>query len=228
MKTLLAMGSHHDDCPFGIAGIMLQAVSKHYRVVFLSLVGDYSDWPPIGARYREVVPFSIETAKSYGVEMRFMNLKSHLFEPTTENKRAVCQVVAEVQPDIAFVLWPRDNHDDHAAASQICTYALRNAGQVLVKPGIKVPSRIYFYDNGPRHTIGFEPDTFVDITAEWPRAIEWLGKLMAHVRNEPYKPGALDASQQTKEALARYRGQSCGVRYAEAVRGMSPYPRDIL
>jgi hypothetical protein len=93
---------------------------------------------------------------------------------------------------------------------------------------VRPPRRVYAYDNGPRHTIGFEPDTFVDVTAEWPRAIDWLGRLMALVRDEPYKPDSRDAAQQAKEALALYRGQTCGVKYAEAVRAVDKYPRDVL
>jgi hypothetical protein len=87
---------------------------------------------------------------------------------------------------------------------------------------------LYAYDNGPRHTIGFEPNTFVDITAEWPVASEWMGRFMALTRNQKYDAKVQDGAVQAKEALAAYRGQTCGVHYAEAVWAMTPSPRDIL
>jgi LmbE family N-acetylglucosaminyl deacetylase len=227
-KTLLAMGAHYDDCVFGIPGILLQAVRKHYRVVILSLIGDYRDWAPIGSRHQELVAGATALAKEHGAEARFLRFQSHLFEVTAENKRAVSEVVAEIQPEIAFVLWPHDHHDDHVAASQLSSIALRNAGQILGKSGIRPPAQIYYYDNGPRHTVGFEPDTFVDIGDKWPAAIDWLGKLMALVRNEPYRAGSRDGAQQLKETLAMYRAKTCGVRYAEAVRAEYQRAREIL
>lgn len=227
-KTLLAIGAHYDDCVFGVPGIMLQAVARHYRVVILSLIGDYSNWSPIGNRQRELIDGSVEISRSFGVEMQYLEFQSHLFDVNTQTKRIVAAAVADIAPDVALMLWRHDHHDDHVVASQLSGIALRQAASLLEKRNVRAPSKIYLYDNGPRHTIDFEPDTYVDVSDVWPRAIEWLGKFMALVRNQPYQPGELDGAQETKQAIAAYRGKACGVKYAEAIKTMVAEPRDIL
>lgn len=226
--TLLAIGAHYDDCVFGIPGIMLKAVRKHYRVVILSLIGDYTNWAPVGkGRAQELIDGTKRLSKDYGVEMRYLGYRSMAFQADDEAKRAAAEVVAEVQPEIAFLLWPLDRHPDHESASQISKIALQHGGAVLGRP-VRNPRRIYQFDNGPRHTIGFEPDTFVDVTEEWPAAIEWLGRFMALVRKEEYNPKQLDSAQESKQALASYRGKASGVKFSEALKAFVAYPAEIL
>ena len=227
-RTILAIGAHYDDCPFGLPGTLLKAVKKHQRVVMLSLIGDYANWPPVKGREQALVNLSREMAAERGMEMRFLNWKSMGFEPTLETKRAVAEVVADVKPDTAFMLWPRDRHADHEAASAICHAALSQPARLLGRDEARAPSRIYWYDNGPGHTIGFEPDTYVDVSAEWETSREWLGRLMAFVRNEPYDATKADAAMDTKTVLSRYRGLACGVKYAEAFKSVRPVAREDL
>jgi LmbE family N-acetylglucosaminyl deacetylase len=226
-KTLLAIGAHYDDCVFGVPGILLQAVARHYRVIILSLIGDYSNWAPIGNRQQELLDGTKEICREYGVEMRYLDFLSHRFDVKDKTKLAVAKAVADVEPDIALYLWRHDRHDDHVVASQLSEIALRYAGPLLERR-VKNARFQYLYDNGPRHTLGFEPDTFVDVSDVWPTAIDWLGRFMALVRNERYESGKLDSAQQMKETLAAYRGKTCGVRYAEALQAADKYPRDIL
>ncbi len=228
-KTIFGIGAHYDDCVFGISGTLLKAVRKNHRVVILSLIGDYSNWKPVEGRDQELVPRSIELAKEYGAEMRFLNFASIRFEVSEANKRLVADAIAQIGPDLAFVLWPHDTHTDHEVASQLAKTALRHGDRLLVGgQRFKTAQRIYQFDNGPRHTIDFTPDTFVDVSDEWRQATEWLGRQMAIVRNEKYEPGKPDAAVRAKETLAAYRGATCGVRYAEAFRAGNAYVQDVF
>ena len=229
VKTILGIGAHYDDCVFGIPGVLLKAVRKNHRVIVLSLIGDYSNWKPARGREKEIVQGTIRLGQEFGVEMRFLDFAGMRFDVDLASKRAVAEAVAQIQPDVAFMLWPHDRHADHEVASRLSSIALRHGDRLLADDvAFKPPRQTYWYDNGPRHTIGFEPNTFVDVTDEWPKASEWLGRLMALVRQTEYDPLRPDPAQRTKEALAMYRGQTCGVRYAEAFRSENEYAQDIF
>lgn len=220
-KTLLAIGAHYDDCPFGIPGILLKAVRQHHRVVVLNVIGDYSNWPPVKGRDRQLIDFSVKLASERGIEMRFLGHASMGFEPDLPLKKEIAKVVAEVRPDTAFLLWSRDRHPDHEAASAAAHAALHQPARLTGDDNARSPSQVFWFDNGPGHTIDFTPDTYVDVGDEWPAASEWLGRLMAFVKNAPFDP-TKDAAMETKTVLARYRGLACGARYAEALRSVKP------
>lgn len=227
-KTVLAIGAHYDDCVFGIPGILLEAVRRHYRVVILSIIGDYTDWSPVKGRVDQFRETAVRLTREQGMEMRFLNYASMHFDVNLETKRAMAEVVADVRPDVAFMLWHRDRHPDHEVASTISHMALRQPGRILGREGVRAAGRVYAYDNGPGHTIGFEPNAYVDVTPDWPAAMEWLGRLMAFVLNRSYDPKSPDAAQTAKETIARYRGMACGVKYAEAVWCPDARPCEIL
>jgi LmbE family N-acetylglucosaminyl deacetylase len=226
--TVLAIGAHFDDCVFGIPGILLQAVARGHRVVVLSVIGDYANWTPTRGRERDFLSATTALSSEHGVEMRFLPYASQSFDVGLETKRAVAEVVADVRPDIGFMLWPHDRHHDHEVVSTLSKIALRHGDRVLGGRPCPPPKAIYLYDNGPRHTLGFEPDVFVDITPEWPRARAWLARLMALAYGPAYDPAGALSPERAKEVLAAYRGLACGVRYAEAVRSGGTRVSDLF
>jgi LmbE family N-acetylglucosaminyl deacetylase len=226
-KTILAIGAHYDDCVFGIPGILLKAVAQHQRVVIAAIIGDYAAWPPVAGRDKELLEVSRQLARERGMEMRFLSRASAHFRLDEDTQREVAELVADVQPDTAFILWPQDRHPDHEAASAICRAALAQPHMVLGRP-CPAPRHVYCFDNGPRHTLGFEPNTFVDVSPQWDAAMDWLGRLMAFVNKAEFDPAKPDSARAMKEAIARYRGATCGVKYAEAAWGMTHSPSEIL
>jgi LmbE family N-acetylglucosaminyl deacetylase len=193
----------------------------------LNLIGDYTNWPPVKGRAAQLLDVSVDLAKERGIEMRFLKHASMGFEPTLQTKRQVAEVVADVQPDTAFMLWRSDRHPDHEAASAIAQAALFQPARLLGTQDVRTPSQAFWFDNGPGHTIDFTPDTFVDVSDDWKAAAEWLGRLMAFVKNIPFDAGN-DAALDTKTILAKYRGLACGAKYAEAVRSFRPRVSDIV
>ena len=157
--------------------------------------------------------------------MRFLDYRSMHFGVTSETKRVVCEQVSNIEADIGLLLWPNDTHPDHVVASTLTNIAFRWSEAVTGRRARR-PDTLYYYDNGPRHAIGFEPDTFVDISDVSLEAFAWLGSLMALVQGEQSR--AVASAVEAKEKLAAYRGGTCGVKFCEALKSFNAYPRDIL
>lgn len=206
-QTLLALGAHADDCVFGLPGTMLHGVRQGYRVVVLNLIGGGNE---------EFTAKIGEVSQRYGVETRFLPFKSGALDGDPAIKQAVAEVVAELRPQIGFHLWPNDTHADHVAAAPICHAALQMAGRIVKQRDVPGVARRYSYDNGPCHTIGFTPNTFVDITDVWRDVWTWVGELSAAFCSQAYDPAITQPNQRSKEIIAAYRGLTCGADYAEA------------
>lgn len=192
-------------------------------------MGDYSNWKKVEAYSQKIVPDTIALCEAFGVEKRFLDFKSMNFDVNIASQRVVAEAIADVRPDIAFSLWPKDRSVPHQRAAALSEAGLL-FGNYLHNNSIpfRRARQIYQYDNGPRHTIDFVPNTFVDISKEWPRASEWLGRLMAVRDNQSYDPENVAASVRAKETLARYRGATCGVQFAEAFHSLYEYPQTIF
>lgn len=229
--TLLAIGAHCDDCVIAIPGILIKAARRGYRVVIVAVVGDHANWPPAGAlqgREADLIDGTTALCRENGAELLYLDQRSQGIDPGLVKAR-LAEIVARLEPEIAFLPWPRDHNDDHRVTAEAAGAALRYTGPVLGRPSdVRRHRPLYAYDTGPYHSIGFEPETFVDVSDEWPAAMEWLGRTMAVLSGVEHAPGFEHEALRVKATLGAYRGLACGVRHAEAVRPMDAFPRDIF
>jgi len=101
-------------------------------------------------------------------------------------------------PDIIFVNYPKDSHQDHRALAESTVVAARYCKKVL------------FYEDYT--SIGFNPGTFVDIENVLDKKVELLKCHTSQV--ERNYPTGLDMVESVR-AVANFRGFQAKVKYAE-------------
>ena len=113
---------------------------------------------------------------------------------------AMTKLLSGENPDVLFTHWPIDTHMDHQVASLL---AIRAWMALTPKP------QLYFFEvNSGSQSLGFLPDTYVDISAALEKK---KAALFAHVSQD-----GQGIWQQHHEIIANWRGREAGVGAAEA------------
>jgi LmbE family N-acetylglucosaminyl deacetylase len=135
--------------------------------------------------------------------------------PQTELINAIRDVITQVTPHIVYLVHEGDVHTDH--------HAVFGAAMAVLKPfylaryGVQ---RILSYETlssteaaAPHYARAFIPDVYSDITPHIERKIEIMGLYESEAQPDPMPRGP-----SAIRALARYRGATIGVEYAEAFK----------
>ena len=136
----------------------------------------------------------------------------HLKETSTHIKnQKFIDVVKEIKPEVAFIPHVGDMHVDHGETAQAAMVALRP----MTNPKLRA---IYTYEtlsetewNIPNVSNAFIPNVWSDITEYYSLKIEAMKCFKSQLYAFPH-PRSLDAI----EALAKLRGSTIGVNYAES------------
>ncbi len=131
-----------------------------------------------------------------------------------EQKRLVVDLVRDARPDVVITHAPNDYMGDHNETSKLvfeCSFyaTFRNLETELPRHETVTP--LYFMDTIAG--LGFVPTEYVDITGTIERKAAMLEAhetQLAWLRDHD----GVDIVEEMRTA-ARYRGQQCGVRYAE-------------
>ena len=194
--NILAIGAHPDDIEIGCGGTLIKYVRRGHNV-FLLLITKGEKGGDIETRYAE----QVKAAEIIGAKDVFWGS----FQDTElqQKGREIIQTVEShikiVKPDLIFVNFSDDTHQDHRRVNQSVLSATRYVKNVLF---YEVPT-----------TSNFIPHVFVDISDTLEGKIR---ALEAH-QSQVMKTNIEDLSiVEIARSAATFRGIQGRVKYAEA------------
>ena len=197
--NILAIGSHPDDIEFGCGGTLIKYSQQGHNIFLLVLTdGSFGGDPQIRKD---------EQAQA----ARFMNTRELFwggFNDTelVDNRELILkieEVIRKVNPDIIFLNYEEDVHQDHRATSQAAVSASRYVREVLF---YEVPT-----------TQRFEPEIFVDIQDVLDKKLQLLKIHASQVDKTRIENLTILESAQS---CANFRGFQGRVKYAEGFKAL--------
>ena len=226
MKKLnvAAFGPHPDDIELQCAGTLAKYAALGHSISMViatnGAAGDAKMAPEKLAAIREAE--AREAAAVVGAELLWLGVDDQFLLDDRDTRRMFVDAIRQCEADILLTASPEDYHCDHRMASKLVTDMSITAALPAIATERKALSEIpvvYYYDtiNG----IGFLPEEYVDVTDQMDVKIQMLSRHASQLASmkEMLK---LDLMESMK-TNARYRGQQCGVTYAEGFRPARGY-----
>lgn len=220
-NSAIVIGAHFDDCECGSAAcISLRLAKMGWRVVFLNTIGDLSTWSFIQNKEMEakLIDESHEAAKILGAEKIFLPFKHNLLHPCDANVvSAIADVVQKVNPTIAFLPWPKDNHYDHARTAHAALEALSYVNRFAKGPSAQIRLKeILAYEISSWQTRNFAPDFFIKVDKEFDAATSAMQAF------KTLSPKTIELYAKEKSLRCQHWGVGSGCRYAEGLKHLGP------
>ena len=204
--NVLIFAPHNDDEVLGAGGTMKKHVLQGHTVYGCEITS--------GAHYRTLQEEARNAHELLGVKKTwFLNLpvgKLRNMEQAEINAR-IGEVLAKVKPEIVYLPFIGDMHLDHRETLESALVGLRPIHNSVVK-------EIYMYEtlsetgwNLPQPDRAFIPTVWVDISETFDYKINAMKCFESQMCEYPH-PRSVEGI----EALAKYRGSTIGVPYAES------------
>ena len=192
---VLSIGAHPDDIEFGCGGTLIKLSNLGAKIfLFIMSKGEKGGDPIVRCSEAE------KSANILNAQLIWGNLPDTYIVFSRELIQKIENVMKDIQPNIIFVNFYIDTHQDHVALANATIAATRYYKNVL------------FYEV-PTTANSFTPDVFTDITDVLEKKLEIL---QAH-SSQVYKVniGNLDILEVAK-STANFRGIQARCEYAEA------------
>lgn len=213
---LLAIGPHPDDVELTCGGTVLKMSQAGYKTGILDLTrGETGSRGTPEIRLREAA----RAAKFLGAKVRRnLGLPDAQLALDEEYKRAIAEVIRELQPHTVIIPYWKGRHPDHYTASRLGYEACFIAGlRNYPMPGEAFRPHKILYATAYAEV---RPNLVVDITAQFERRRRAI-LAYASQFNPPKKerrskvPLPLDELENRMTHQARHYGRMIGVEYAE-------------
>jgi LmbE family N-acetylglucosaminyl deacetylase len=196
MRRILALGAHPDDVELGCGGAL--AVASGAGVELHSAVMSHcADEAPPDRKDLRVNEF-LRACEDLGVTPHPFDLANR---ELPEQRKQVMQILeglqAELRPDLVFVPYLEDPHQDHSTVAHAAVRTFRRNETILEYEILRYGSH------------SFTPSLFVDISEVLETKLRALRNYASQFKARPY------FDEQSFRSLARTRGAQSGYEYAE-------------
>ena len=219
--SVVSVGAHQDD-ELSCLGTLLRYREAGARITTVSISnGDK------GGQHDPSIPHSIiaqtrieeatRVAQELGGEYHCLGLEDGFVFDSREIRLTLANVFRVVGADVVLTLPPSDYNNDHIMAGQIALHAaLLSAINVVFTEAPPLPRAptVMFMDS----IVGldFQPTHYVDVTDQFPEKLRLLRMHASQMLSQPNITGWDLVAH--AEVVGRFRGQQCGVQYAEGFR----------
>lgn len=213
---VLAIAVHPGAETLGCGGTLFRHAAAgdviHWLIVTATTAPDFSS-ERIATQERQIAAVT----EAYGfASTRWLRFPSTRLETVPKNTLigAMRDAVAEVHPEVIYMPNRSDVHSDHRVVFETCmsvlkSFAMSSLGVRRIL-ACEVPSET---DCGPAVAEGaFVPSTFIDVSATLRRKLRIMDEVFETEQQGKFMPRGGSAL----EALARHRGATIGVEFAEA------------
>jgi LmbE family N-acetylglucosaminyl deacetylase len=193
--NVLAIGAHPDDIEYGCGGTLLKLAAQQKANIyfFIATQGE------LGGDAKKRVREQEEAAGFLGAKKVYWGgFKDTQLAVGKELIGKIEEAVRDCDPDVIFVNYPDDEHQDHRYLAESTVVASRYRRKVL------------FYEDYTCKK--YEPHIFVDIGDVLEEKIQLLRFHKSQVERD--YPTSLDMVESVK-AVANFRGFQAKVKYAE-------------
>jgi LmbE family N-acetylglucosaminyl deacetylase len=214
-SRVLAVSAHPDDETLGCGGTLLRHGAQGDRLFWLVVTQAHApQWPAavIDKKADEVR----QVAAAYGMERTDkLGLPTTRLDvlPQSELIDAIRRVVADVRPEVVYLVHDGDVHGDHHAVFQatLCVLKAFYMRQMGVQRVLSYETLSSTEAAPPQFARQFVPTVFHDISPHLDRKLEIMSLYDSEAQSGPMPRGP-----EAIRALARYRGATIGVQHAEA------------